>query len=76
METVLINFKKGSVATYENVWTSVISGNYLILISKQGETNINDPESDSYVLTTNEVIDLSTLENYTVKTKTKKYDQK
>jgi hypothetical protein len=76
METVLINFKKGSVATYENIWTTVISGNHLILVSKQAETNVNDENSDSFVLTTNQIIDLSTVDNYTVKTKTTKYDQK
>ena len=76
METVLINFQRGSVATYDNIWTTVISGNYLILVSKQAETNVNDENSDSFVLTTNQIIDLSTVNNYTVKTKTTKYDQK
>ena len=72
METVLINLKNGKVQTYENVRTTVISGNYLILVTKQGEINHND-ETDAYVLTTNEIIDLNEVRNYTVKTKTKNY---
>jgi hypothetical protein len=72
METVLINLKNGKVQTYENVRTTVISGNYLILITKQGEVNVND-ETEAYVLTTNEIIDLNEVSNYTVKTKTKNY---
>jgi hypothetical protein len=76
METVIINLKGDRVVTYKDIWTTAISGNHLILIRKQAETNINDSESDSYVLTTSEIIDLSTVQNYTVKTKTTKYDQK
>jgi hypothetical protein len=76
METVVINFKEDRVVTYKDIWTTAISGNHLILIRKQAETNVNDLELDSYVLTTSEIIDLSTIQNYTVKTKTKKYDQK
>ena len=72
METVLINLKNGKVQTYENVRTTVISGNYLILVTKQGEVNVND-ETEAYVLTTNEIIDLNEVSNYTVKTKTKNY---
>ena len=72
METVLINLKNGKVQTHENVRTTVISGNYLILVTKQGEINVND-ETDAYVLTTNEIIDLNEVSNYTVKTKTKNY---
>ena len=72
METVLINLKNGKVQTYENVRPTVISGNYLILVTKQGEINPND-ETDAYVLTTNEIIDLNEVRNYTVKTKTKNY---
>jgi hypothetical protein len=76
METVLINLKNGSVQTHENIWTTAISGNHLILITKETETNINDPDSDSYVLTKSMLLDLSEIQNYIVKTKTKKYDQK
>jgi hypothetical protein len=72
METVLINLQNGKVLTYENVRTTVISGNYLILVTKQGEVNVND-ETEAYVLTTNEIIDLNEVSNYTVKTKTKNY---
>jgi len=74
METILINFKNGDVQTHE-VWTSAITGEHLILVTKQGELNEND-SSDAYLLTTTMVLDLKDITNYTVKTKTKKYDQK
>jgi hypothetical protein len=76
METVLITLKNGSIQTHENIWTTAISGNHLILISKQAETDVNNPDSDSYVFTKSVLLDLSEIQNYTVKTKTKKYDQK
>jgi hypothetical protein len=75
METVLINFKNGQVKTFDNVRTTIISGNYLVVIYKQSEINADDPEDEAYLLTINEIFDLNTVLNYTVKTKTKKYPQ-
>jgi hypothetical protein len=75
METVLINFKNGQVKTFDNVRTTIISGNYLVVIYKQSEINADDPEGEAYLLTINEIFDLNTVLNYTVKTKTKKYPQ-
>ena len=75
MEKVLINFKDGKVKTFDDVRTTLISGNFLIVIYKQGEITTVDSNEEAYALTINEIFDLSQILNYTVKTKTKKYDQ-
>lgn len=74
METVLINFKDGAVMTFNDVWVTTITGNFLVLVSKKTQTN--DSTNESYVLTTNTIFNLTEVLNYTVKNKTEKYDQK
>jgi hypothetical protein len=69
MDTVIINFTSGSVKTYTNVSQTILSGNHLIIITK--ETIESDGEH--FIITTNEVHDLIQILNYTTKIKTKKY---
>lgn len=75
MEKVLINLKNGKVKTFDDVRTTIISGNYLIIIYKESEISTSENNEDAYLLTINEIFDLADVENYTVKTQTKKYPQ-
>lgn len=75
METVLINYKNGTVKTFENVQTTMISGNHLIIMTKQSEINTVDMNKQAYLLTSNEVFNLEDIKNYTIKIETKHYDQ-
>ena len=75
MEKVLINLKNGKVKTFDDVRTTIISGNYLIIIYKESEISTSENNEDAYLLTINEIFDLADVANYTVKTLTKKYPQ-
>lgn len=75
METVLINYKNGTVKMFENVQTTMISGNHLIIITKQSEINTVDHiNKQAYLLTSNDVFNLDEIKNYTIKIETKHYD--
>lgn len=69
MESVIINFKKGQVRTFTNVSNSLVSGNHLIIITKEAD----DSGEEVSLLTTSEVFDLADISNFTTKIKTTKY---
>jgi hypothetical protein len=69
MESVIINFKKGDVMTFTEVSQSFVTGNHLIIMSKETE----DSEGGVNLLTTNQIFDLSDINNFTTKIKTTKY---
>lgn len=69
MESVIINFKKGHVRTFTNVSNSFVSGNHLIIMTKEAD----DSGDEVSLLTTNEVFDLAEIFNFTTKIKTTKY---
>jgi hypothetical protein len=69
METIIINLKSGGVKTITDVFKVIVSGNHLIITKK----NTEESNGEHYLFTTNEIIDLKEIDNYTTKIKTKKY---
>lgn len=69
MESVIINFKKGAIRTFTNVSSSLVSGNHLIIMTKE----VDDSTDEVTLLTTSEVFDLADISNFTTKIKTTKY---
>ena len=71
MDTIIINLRNGSVKTCTDVYNTILSGSHLIITTKKTD----QVDGEVFVYTTNEVLDLKEILNYTIKIKSKKYDQ-
>jgi hypothetical protein len=69
METIIINLKNGNVRTITDIFRTIISGNHLIITTKKTEK----VGEEYFLLSTNEILDLKDIDNYTTKNNTEKY---
>lgn len=71
-ETIIITDGNNHVESIESVNNSYVSGGFLIVGVKTVEKNDAD---EHFVLNFNRVFNLNNVKNYTIRTKTIKYDQ-
>lgn len=70
MERIIVNYKDGRVQEFAEPTAQIISGNSLIITIKK--TITGDNETDIYIATNTDVIDLSEIKNFVKITPTRK----
>lgn len=70
---LIINFKNGKTQSYNNIANYNVSGNFLVITTKN---TIDEKGNDPIILKTSEVLELNSILNFTEQIKTIKYDIK
>lgn len=73
MERIVVNYVDGSVKQFTEPSGQIISGDSLIVTTKQSVSN-DDNEEDLHLITTSEVIPLSMVRNFVKITPTRKFN--
>lgn len=73
MERIVVNYVDGSVKQFPDPSGQIISGDNLIITTKQSVSS-DDNEEDLHLITTSEVIPLSTVRNFVKITPTRKFN--
>lgn len=75
MERIVVNYADGSVKQFTEPSGQIISGDSLIVTTKQSVSN-EDNEEELHLITTSEVIPLSKIRNFVKITPTRKFNIK
>lgn len=71
MEVIRVNYKDGNIKEFNDISGQIISGNSLIITTKKSLSN-DDDSDEAHVITTSEVIDLTTIINFVKITQTRR----